>query len=323
MPRFTDAAPGKSRRLPHRSFWLSPYVIFWFACWLLDPHNIINNPIVRSREPLMSVIETALSKLKSGGARSSAEARAQQRRVKVSDHAAATHQPTRQFLPATIDTIAMEHNRVLPQVADQAALRAYKILRTRLLQRLSANHWKSVAVTGTESGEGKTLTAINLSIALAQDPNTRVCLVDLDLQRPQVAAQMGLGFEFGLGEYLLGSCEAQQIIYESGIPRLVVIPNSKMFEHSSEMLAGARTLELLRVIEAEMPHHIVIFDMPPLLLADDVLTFAPQVDGVLLVVAEGMTQRAMVEKAREILADMNLVGVVLNRSSERESSAYY
>lgn len=271
----------------------------------------------------MSVIETALSKLKSGGARSSAEARAQQRRVKVSDHAAATHQPTRQFLPATIDTIAMEHNRVLPQVADQAALRAYKILRTRLLQRLSANHWKSVAVTGTESGEGKTLTAINLSIALAQDPNTRVCLVDLDLQRPQVAAQMGLGFEFGLGEYLLGSCEAQQIIYESGIPRLVVIPNSKMFEHSSEMLAGARTLELLRVIEAEMPHHIVIFDMPPLLLADDVLTFAPQVDGVLLVVAEGMTQRAMVEKAREILADMNLVGVVLNRSSERESSAYY
>ena len=53
------------------------------------------------------------------------------------------------------------------------------------------------------------------------------------------------------------------------------------------------------------------------------LTFAPQVDGVLLVVAEGMTQRAMVEKAKEILADMNLVGVVLNRSSERDSSAYY
>lgn len=272
----------------------------------------------------MSVIETALSKLKGAGSGPPTEARTQQqRRAKVSDAAAATHQPTRQFLPATLDAAAMERNRVLPQVVDQAALRAYKILRTRLLQRLTANHWKSVAITGTESGQGKTLTAINLSIALAQDPNTRVCLVDLDLHRPQVAAQMGLGFELGLGEYLLGSCGAQQIIYESGIPRLVVVPNSKMFEHSSEMLAGARMLELLKVIEAEMPRHVVIFDMPPMLLADDVLTFAPQVDGVLLVIAEGMTQRASVEKAKELLADMNLIGVVLNRSSERDNSSYY
>jgi protein-tyrosine kinase len=272
----------------------------------------------------MSVIETALSKLKGGGSRRPGEPRTQQqRRIKISDVAAASHQVTKQFLPATLDSAAMERNRILPQVADHAALRAYKILRTRLLQRLSANQWKFVALTGTESGQGKTLTAINLSIALAQDPNTRVCLVDLDLHRPQVAAQMGLGFELGLGEYLLGNCEAQQIIYESGIPRLVVIPNSKMFEHSSEMLAGARMLELLQVIEAEMPRHIVIFDMPPLLLADDVLTFAPQVDGILLVVAEGMTQRATVEKAKELLADMNLVGVVLNRSSERDNSAYY
>jgi capsular exopolysaccharide synthesis family protein len=217
----------------------------------------------------------------------------------------------------------MERNRVLPHVDDHAALRAYKILRTRLLQRLSAKQWKFVAITGTESGQGKTLTAINLSVALSQDPNTRVCLVDLDLQRPQMAKQMGMGFELGLGDYLVGNCQAEQIIYESGIRGLVVIPNSKSFEHSSEMLAGARMLDLLKVIETEMPQHIVIFDMPPLLLADDVLTFAPQVDGILLVVSEGLTQRTSVEKAKELLADMNLLGVVLNRSSERDSSAYY
>jgi Mrp family chromosome partitioning ATPase len=63
--------------------------------------------------------------------------------------------------------------------------------------------------------------------------------------------------------------------------------------------------------------------MPPLLLADDVLTFAPHVDGVLMIVAEGMTQRASLEKAKELLGDMNLVGVVLNRSSERDNSSYY
>jgi Mrp family chromosome partitioning ATPase len=82
-------------------------------------------------------------------------------------------------------------------------------------------------------------------------------------------------------------------------------------------------LDLMRIIEAEMPRHVVIFDMPPLLLADDVLTFAPQVDGVLLVVAEGLTRRATVEKAKELLTDMNLLGVVLNQSSERDTSVYY
>jgi capsular exopolysaccharide synthesis family protein len=270
----------------------------------------------------MSVIETALAKLKKGESPNKADIR-NQRRANVSDIAAADNQTTRRFLPATFDSVLMERNCVLPQVADQAALRAYKILRTRLLQRLSANKWQSVAVTGTESGQGKTLTAINLAITLAQDPNTRVCLVDLDLQRPQLAGHMGMGFELGLGDYLLGACQAEQIMYQSNYPHLVIIPNSKRFEHSSEVLAGARMLDLMRIIEAEMPRHVVIFDMPPLLLADDVLTFAPQVDGVLLVVAEGLTRRATVEKAKELLTDMNLLGVVLNQSSERDTSVYY
>jgi len=149
-----------------------------------------------------------------------------------------------------------------------------------------------------------------------------VCLVDLDLQRPQVAAQMGLHCERGLGDYLLGEAEALQVMYNCGSPSLVVIPNARTFDHSSEMLASTRMLELQRVIAAEMPRHIVIFDMPPL-TSDDVLTFAPRVDAVLLVVAEGRTERASLLKAKELIAEMNLLGVVLNYSSERDGAAAY
>jgi protein-tyrosine kinase len=269
----------------------------------------------------MSVIENALSMMKNRGQRVPGDKPA--RRARASQTAAVDTAPLRQFQTVTLDAVTLERNRVLPQVSDHAALRAYKILRTRLLQRLVANQWRSVAVTGTESGQGKTLTAINLAVALSQDPNTQVCLVDLDLQHPQVAAQMGIHCERGLGDYLLGEAEAPQVIYNCGIPRLVVIPNTRMFEQSSEMLAGPRTLDLLRVIEAEMPRHIVIFDMPPLLMSDDVLTFAPHVDSVLLVIAEGLTQRASVEKSKELLGEMNVVGVVLNRSSERDSTTSY
>ena len=138
-----------------------------------------------------------------------------------------------------------------------------------------------------------------------------------------MAAQLGIQCERGLGEYLLGEAEVEQVIYDCGLPSLLVIPNTRTFDHSSEMLGSARMHDLLRLIHTEMPNHIVVFDMPPL-TSDDVLTFAPRVDGVLLVVAEGRTERASLEKAKELLAEMNLLGVVLNRSAERDDElAYY
>lgn len=243
-----------------------------------------------------------------------------ERRVGSAD---STKPPARQYPLCATDPVRMEENRILPQISDRSALRAYKIMRTRLLQRLGQNNWQSLAVTGTDTGQGKTLTAINLAIALAQDPNTSVFLVDLDLQRPMIGTYMGMTFEHGLGDYLTGKAELDQIIYNPGIERLGVIPNSISFEHSSERLTGPRMLELEGFLKAESPPRIIIYDMPPLLLSDDVLTFAPQVDGLLLVVSEGFTARSALKKSKEILAEMNLIGVVLNRSTERDDAAYY
>jgi Mrp family chromosome partitioning ATPase len=266
----------------------------------------------------VSVIENALAKVAARGKRASGDSPAR----RPAPSAKAPDTPPPEFQTATFNPAVQELNCVLPQVADRAALRAYKMLRTRLLQRLAAKRWRSVAMTSMQAGEGKTLTSINLAVALSQDPNTSVCLVDLDLQRPQVAAQMGLRFERGLGEYLLGEAEAEQVVYTCGSPSLVVIPNTRTFDHSSEMLASARMLELLRIIEGKLPNSIMIFDLPPL-TSDDLLTFAPQVDGVLLVIAEGRTDRAAIEKSKELLNEMNLLGVVLNRSTELDNDTTY
>jgi Mrp family chromosome partitioning ATPase len=81
--------------------------------------------------------------------------------------------------------------------------------------------------------------------------------------------------------------------------------------------------EFTAALEREMPRRIVIFDMPPLLASDDVLAFAPQFDSLLLVVSEGTSGRAMLRGAKEVLSEMNLLGVALNRSKERNESAYY
>jgi protein-tyrosine kinase len=176
------------------------------------------------------------------------------------------------------------------------------------------------------AGEGKTLTAVNLAIALAQDVNTWVALVDLDLQRPRVAEYLGMRNthgEKGLGDYLLGNATFENIVYQPDIERLAVIPNFSPVLNSSETLTSPRMTELMQALEAEQPRRILIFDMPPVLAADDVLAFAPQIDGLLLVVAEGTTDRSSLRRAKEVLAEMNLLGVVLNRSAERNDAAYY
>ena len=275
----------------------------------------------------MSLIETAIKKIQAS-ANAQAQTSLATSNAPAARKAAPKFEPVdptkiRQYRRVSADAEAMERNCILPQVTDQAALRGYKILRTRIGQRLAANNWHSIAVTGTESGQGKTLTAINLAIALAQDPNTYVFLVDLDLQRPQIASYFGLQIDQGLGDYLVGEAEINDIIYNPSIERLAVLPNTRALEHSSDFLASPRMMELEASLSAESPRRIIIYDMPPLLLSDDVLTFAPRVDGMLLVITEGHTARTSLERSKELLSEMNLLGVVLNRSSEHNDSPYY
>lgn len=274
----------------------------------------------------MSIIEEAVRKTSEQHRGMPPQAPSARSRVRPVPAAAVDHTVARHFQAVSIDRALLEKHCVLPQIADQAALRAYKILRTRVLRRLEANHWHSFAVTGVTAGEGKTLTAINLAIALAQDASTSVFLLDLDLERPRIAHYLGMtGMEgeHGLSDYLLGNASIDSIIYSPNIERVAVIPNFEAIPQSSELLTSVRMGELLHALEAEVPRRILIVDMPPVLASDDVIAFAPQVDAMLVVIAEGMTGRDAVRSAKEVLAEMNLLGVVLNRSAERDDNAYY
>lgn len=274
----------------------------------------------------MSIIEEAVRKSAEQHHRltSSDPLHSRSRIRRVAPISDASH--ARNFQSVALNDKVLQENRILPQVTDLAALRAYKILRTRVLRRLEANQWRSFAVTGVTAGEGKTLTAINLAAALAQDVNTCVFLVDLDLQRPRVAQYLGmsgLSGEKGLSDYLLGEATFESIIYSPNIERLSIIPNFQPAPQSSELLSSPKMFELARALENENPRRIIVFDMPPVLAADDVLAFSPQLDGLLLVVGEGATSRDSLTSAKEVLGEMNLLGVVLNRSAERDDNAYY
>lgn len=227
---------------------------------------------------------------------------------------------------ANVDRDIMEESRLVSEVDDRSALAAIKICRTRVLQRMRSNNWHTMLVTSTGAGEGKTLTAVNLAMSIAWDVNQSVMLVDLDLQRSKVAKYFGMevDVENGIGEYLNGSAELPDIIYSlRGFERISVIPSFGSVDNSSDLLAGPRMKELLSWIRNRSDQTIVIFDMPPVLVDDDVLAFCPEVDAVLLVVAQGKTDRTALQKATELLAQTNLLGVVLNRCDDKSKEYAY
>ena len=274
---------------------------------------------------IQSAIQKAIEKSR-GGQTAGSHARRDTSSAESGQEGKAGSAIFRIFQPASPDKEIMEESRVVSAIDDRTAIAAYNVLRTRVLQRMRNNGWRTLLVTSPGPGEGKTLTALNLAVSLSRDVNQSVMLVDLDLQRFTVAKYFGFDSDVkaGIGEYLMGSAEIAEIIYvPSNLERITVIPNREAIDNSSDLLARPRMKELLAWLREQLDRTIIIFDMPPVLACDDVLAFCPDVDSVLLVVAEGQTDRAALDKTMGLLAETNLLGVVLNKSDELGDSEAY
>jgi len=210
-----------------------------------------------------------------------------------------------------------------PVVADK-----YRLLRTQLLQKMRAQGWTRLAVTSVHPKAGKTMNSINLAISIARDGNQRVVLMDVDLRKPSVGDDLGLEVSSGLIDYLSGDAEMSEVaVVSEEIPNLTIVPGRRLASEdiSPERLSSGRMLEFLNMISAGSEPTIVLADLPPLFVGDDVILLGEHMDCVLLVVEEGVTEVEDLKKAGEMLAPFNLIGSVLNKSAEKrkEFSGYY
>ena len=211
----------------------------------------------------------------------------------------------------------LREQRIITGNEKDAAVDAYKILRTQVLQRLNENNWNTLAVTSPGDSEGKTLTAINLGIALAQEVTYTVLLVDVNLRRPSVHTHFGLTPEKGLSDYLTGNISLSSLlIHPAGIERFVVLPGGAPLANSSEMLNSPKMKQLVEELKERYRSRIILFDLPPLLTSSDALAFAPYVDAFLMVVEEGKSPASEVQRAAELLTHTHLLGTVLNKSQQ-------
>lgn len=221
----------------------------------------------------------------------------------------------------------LRQNRILIESDPrQQAEGAYRMLRTRVMRQMRTNGWRRLGITAARPGEGKTVTAINLALAIAAERAQPVVLVDLDLRRPRVSRYLGIGDNqaANLSDYLEGrSGSLEQHIITLAEQGLHCILSTGSIDRSSDLLASPQGQAFLSDLAERLPDAILIFDLPPLLATDDPLVVAPRLDASLLVVAEGVSPREDVAAAAKLLAEFNLLGVVLNKSVERSDKGYY
>lgn len=227
-------------------------------------------------------------------------------------------------------TVEYTHTRVVkvaPSVLEAARLvtgrgldpvtQAYKLLRTQVLQRLAERGWQTIAVVSPSPGEGKTLTAINLSLALATSLQHTTLLVDFDWRRPSVHRHFELQPEHDVTDYLAGKQPLSGVLINPGVPRFCLLPCKGPVGDSSERLASAPVQQLVRELKNRYRNRVVLFDLPPVLVADDALSFLPQVDCALVVVQDDRTKRGELLRTLELIGPSRLLGTVMNRARQR------
>ena len=211
-----------------------------------------------------------------------------------------------------LDRNLMRERRVI--VDDQGPTAdAYRVLATRVLQHMQSQAWRTLAITSPGAGEGKTLTAINLAIALAMGVDRTVMLVDADLRTPRLKSVLDLPQGPGLVDYLESKVALEQVLVHPGIGRLVVLPGGRPAFGTAELLASSRMERLVHELKTRYPSRFVLFDLPALLDAADAMAFAPLVDALLLVAEDSRTRRDDVARAVELLRPHPVLGCVLNK----------
>jgi non-specific protein-tyrosine kinase len=215
-------------------------------------------------------------------------------------------------------------NRCVGYLCGSYESESYKVLRTRLLQKTGEQGGTTIMITSALPGEGKTLTAVNLSLTFAKEYDQTVLLVDSDLHKQSVHECLGFESDRGLADYLLNGKALADLIVWPGVEKFTIISGGRAVMTSSELLGSPRMKGLVKELKGRYPDRYVFFDVPPVLAGADALAFAPQVDHIILVVRAGSTSIEDVKLALDLLPRNKVLGVVLNRAAQADlTSRHY
>jgi capsular exopolysaccharide synthesis family protein len=208
------------------------------------------------------------------------------------------------------------HNRPKSPISE-----SYRSLRTNIQFANLDNNMKTILVTSATPGEGKTLTLINLAVAMAQN-GQKVLIVDCDMRKPRIHKALEISNKAGLAEYLMYGEDISRFINRIDTLNIDVMTSGKIPTNPSELLHSNVMKETVESLKGKYDY--VFFDSPPVVPVTDAIVMASYIDGAVLVIASGKLEIDMAKKAKESLvaSGIEILGVVLNKIPMNDSKAY-
>nr|WP_106784424.1 CpsD/CapB family tyrosine-protein kinase [Lysinibacillus timonensis] len=214
--------------------------------------------------------------------------------------------------------------RKLVTIIDQKSIfsEQFKTIRTNISFAMPDRDLKTILVTSSQPGEGKSTIASNMGVVFAQE-GKKVLLVDADMRKPTLHYTFNMYNIYGLSNVLSGQKAYEEVINETFVDGLSVMPSGAIPPNPTELLASEKLNRMVNELREQ--YDMIIFDAPPLLAISDAQILSHKLDGTLLVVNTGETERASILKAKATLqgSQANILGVILNNYEITPESYYY
>jgi protein-tyrosine kinase len=214
----------------------------------------------------------------------------------------------------------LDPSLVAATASHSLAAEQYRALRTRIKRSENGRALRTIAITSPGKGDGKSLTAANLALTMAQEFQQRVLLIDGDLRRPSVHRLFGMADGPGLSDVLMGGADAGEAIVTLPEHNLSLLPAGTPPGHPAELLGSAAMRRLLDTLRTRYDR--IILDMPPVAPLADLHIVAPMADGVLMIVRAGVTPKPAIERALSGLEPGKVLGLVLNEAGGRSADRH-
>jgi capsular exopolysaccharide synthesis family protein len=215
----------------------------------------------------------------------------------------------------------LNHRLVAALAPRSLAAEQYRSLRTRVRQAENGRSLRSIIITSPSTGDGKSLTAANLALTMAQEFQPRVLLLDADLRRPSIHTLFGIGDAPGLSDVLMGGAALEDALVHLEDHHLSILPAGVPPTHPAELLGSAAMRRALETLRTRFDR--IIIDMPPVEPLADVHILTPLADALLMIVRAGLTEKPAIDRALHGLDRAKVLGLVLNEAAGENDSDRY
>ena len=223
--------------------------------------------------------------------------------------------------PARSNAGLLDVRLVAAHAPQSLAAEQYRSLRTRVNNAENGRALRAVLITSPNKGDGKSLTAANLALTMAQEFQQRVLLIDADLRRSSIHRLFGITDSPGLSDILMGGAGIDDALVTVPEHRLTILPSGGTPAHPAELLGSAAMRRVLDTLRTRFDR--ILIDMPPVAPLADVAIASSMADGILMIVRAGVTPRPAIERALSGLDMSKVLGLVLNDAGDTAAAYGY